>query len=75
MSAARFVPLLKSRVATSPTTPQVIRSISSTASLQKGPVEAAKETLKKADHAVSGAAVKGIEKGGMLHLRNHSRRA
>lgn len=31
----------------------------------KGPVEATKETLKKADHAISSAAVKGIEKGGM----------
>ncbi|PLB52855.1 hypothetical protein P170DRAFT_472747 [Aspergillus steynii IBT 23096] len=39
------------------------RSISSTARLEKGPVEATKDTLKKADKAFSGAAVKGIEKG------------
>jgi hypothetical protein len=30
----------------------------------KGPVEATKETLKKADRLVSDAAVKGIETGG-----------
>ncbi|KAI9041261.1 uncharacterized protein KD926_007215 [Aspergillus affinis] len=39
------------------------RSISSTARMEKGPVEATKDTLKKADSAISGAAVKGIEKG------------
>ncbi|KAK1145610.1 hypothetical protein N8T08_004169 [Aspergillus melleus] len=39
------------------------RSISSTPRMQKGPVEAAKDTLKKADSTISGAAVKGIEKG------------
>ncbi|THC99927.1 hypothetical protein EYZ11_000625 [Aspergillus tanneri] len=39
------------------------RSISSTARRQKGPVNVAKDTLKKADKVVSGAAVKGIEKG------------
>lgn len=66
MSAIRLVPLFKS---TSAATIPAIRSISSTARLQKGPVEAAKDTLKKADRAVSGAAVKGIDKGGMLHAR------
>ncbi|KAK2737290.1 hypothetical protein FQN57_000374 [Myotisia sp. PD_48] len=30
---------------------------------QKGPIEVTKETLKKADKIVSGAAVKGIETG------------
>ena len=30
----------------------------------RGPVEATKDTLKKADKVVSGAAVKGIETGG-----------
>ncbi|KAE8152685.1 hypothetical protein BDV25DRAFT_57412 [Aspergillus avenaceus] len=39
------------------------RSISATAGLQKGPVEATKDTLKKADRAVSDAAVEGIKKG------------
>ncbi|KAB8268776.1 hypothetical protein BDV30DRAFT_243078 [Aspergillus minisclerotigenes] len=39
------------------------RSISATAAKQKGPVEAAKDTLKKTDDVLSGAAVKGIEKG------------
>jgi hypothetical protein len=41
------------------------RSISSTPSYQKGPVDAAKDTLKKADDIVSKVAVKGIDKGGM----------
>lgn len=60
MSAVRFM-TLKSRVAT----PSIaFRSISSTARLQKGPVETAKDTLKKADRTVSDAAVKGIDKGG-----------
>ncbi|KAF7596451.1 hypothetical protein BBP40_001758 [Aspergillus hancockii] len=39
------------------------RAISATAGKQKGPVEATKDTLKKADEVLSGAAVKGIEKG------------
>lgn len=37
---------------------------SSTPERQKGPVDATKETLKKADRLVSDAAVKGIETGG-----------
>jgi hypothetical protein len=45
-----------------------IRSISSTASYQKGPIDATKDTLKKADRAVSDAAVGGINKGGMYIL-------
>lgn len=61
MSAVRFM-TLKSRVATTPSI--AFRSISSTARLQKGPVETAKDTLKKADRTVSDAAVKGINKGG-----------
>lgn len=41
------------------------RSMSSTARLNRGPVGVARDTLRKADRTVSGAAVKGIEKGGM----------
>ncbi|KAJ6096197.1 hypothetical protein N7486_006943 [Penicillium sp. IBT 16267x] len=59
----RFITLAKSRVATSVPSSIAIRSISSTARLQKGPVEAAKETLKKTDRMVSDAAVTGINKG------------
>lgn len=66
MSATRVVPVLKSRLVTPGANLQAVRSISSTASLSKGPVEAVKDTLKKADQAVSGAAVKGIDKGGMF---------
>lgn len=33
---------------------------------QKGPIQATKDTLKAADRLVSDAAVKGIEKGGMV---------
>lgn len=40
------------------------RSLHASARLQKNPVDATKETLKKADRVVSDAAVKGIEKGG-----------
>lgn len=67
MSAARFIPVVKSRVATA-TAPRfmAIRSISSTANYQKGPIDATKDTLKKADEVVSNAAVKGIDKGGMF---------
>ncbi|KAJ5094079.1 hypothetical protein N7456_009940 [Penicillium angulare] len=64
MSSARFMTIAKSRVAT--TTPRsiiAIRGISSTARLEKGPVETTKDTLKKADRVVSDAAVKGINKG------------
>ncbi|KAJ6180747.1 hypothetical protein N7519_011208 [Penicillium mononematosum] len=64
MSAARFAPLLRSRVAVQ-TAPgfQAIRSISATAPCNKGPVDATKDTLKKADRTVSDAAVKGINTG------------
>ncbi|GES58519.1 LEA domain protein [Aspergillus terreus] len=65
----RFTPLT-ARVASTPairTTPALglgaARSISSTGRRQSGPVDATKETLKKADRVVSDAAVKGIEKG------------
>jgi hypothetical protein len=49
------------------TTPgfQAIRSISATAPCNKGPVDATKDTLKKADRTVSDVAVKGINTGGM----------
>ena len=69
MSAARFLTITKSRVATS-TAPRflAVRPISSTASLQKGPVDATKDTLKAADRTVSDAAVKGINMGGRLTL-------
>ncbi|KAL3493658.1 hypothetical protein BJX62DRAFT_71357 [Aspergillus germanicus] len=39
------------------------RFVSSTAKREKGPVDATKSTLKKADRVVSDAAVKGIETG------------
>ncbi|KAL4810279.1 hypothetical protein BDV18DRAFT_130676 [Aspergillus unguis] len=39
------------------------RFLSSTTPRQSGPVDATKETLKKADRKVSDAAVKGIETG------------
>ncbi|CAI7609027.1 unnamed protein product [Penicillium pancosmium] len=69
MSATRFIPVIKSRVAPS-LAPRVttIRSISSTASYQKGPVDATKDTLKQADRIVSDATVKGIDKG--EHAKN-----
>jgi hypothetical protein len=41
------------------------RLLSTTARLHKGPVEAAKDTLKSVDRTVSDVAVAGIEKGGM----------
>lgn len=64
MSASRFAPLLRTRVVVQ-TAPgfQAIRSISATAPWNKGPVDATKETLKKADRTVSDAAVKGINTG------------
>ncbi|KXG48913.1 uncharacterized protein PGRI_027830 [Penicillium griseofulvum] len=64
MSAARFAPLLRTRVATQ-TAPsfQAIRSISATAPYNKGPIDATKDTLKKADRTVSDVAVKGINTG------------
>ncbi|KGO36619.1 hypothetical protein PEX1_044440 [Penicillium expansum] len=64
MSAARFAPLLRTRVAVQ-TAPgfQAIRSISATAPYNKGPVDATKDTLKKADRVVSNVAVKGINTG------------
>ena len=67
MSSARLMPVLRSRVAilTRPSSVH-IRSVSSTARNEKGPVDATKDTLKKADRVVSDAAVKGIDKGGTL---------
>lgn len=66
MSAARLIPVIKSRVAPS-IAPAIttIRPISSTASYQKGPIDTAKDTLKKADRVVSDVTLKGIDKGGM----------
>lgn len=40
------------------------RSLSSTAKKEKGPVEATKDTLKKAERGASNAALKGLETGG-----------
>jgi hypothetical protein len=40
-----------------------LRSITTTARLEKGPVDATKDTLKAADRVVSDAAVKGIDLG------------
>lgn len=45
---------------------QAYRSFSTTLATQRGPVEATKDVLKKADRTVSDAAVKGIETGGMM---------
>lgn len=52
-----------------PTAPRLVafRSISSTPNYQKGPVDAAKDTLKKADEVASKAALKGIDQGGLFH--------
>lgn len=67
MSAARLVPVVRSRVATSAAPASVtLRSISTTARLQKGPVDVTKDTLKAADRVVSDAAVKGIDLGRMF---------
>ncbi|KAJ5338554.1 hypothetical protein N7541_010527 [Penicillium brevicompactum] len=63
MSFARFAPILRTRVAAPTTGYQAIRSISASASYNKGAVDATKDTLKKADRTVSDAAVKGINKG------------
>ncbi|KAJ6083175.1 hypothetical protein N7467_007310 [Penicillium canescens] len=63
MSTARFAPLLRTRVVAPTPGFQAIRSISATASYNKGPIDATKDTLKKADRTVSDAAVKGINQG------------
>ncbi|KAJ5211650.1 uncharacterized protein N7498_003296 [Penicillium cinerascens] len=62
--SVRFAPIVRSRVAM-PIAPRLVafRSISSTPSYQKGPVDAAKDTLKKADELASKAALKGIDEG------------
>ncbi|GAB1194610.1 hypothetical protein APSETT444_003856 [Aspergillus pseudonomiae] len=67
MSFTRVAPRSLNAIVRSTATPTLrvggVRSISATAAKQKGPVEAAKDTLKKTDDVLSGAAVKGIEKG------------
>ncbi|EPS29836.1 hypothetical protein POX_b03141 [Penicillium oxalicum] len=63
MSAARFVPAVRARMTTMAPTSITMRSISSTVRLEKGPVDAAKDTLKQADRVVSDAAIKGIDLG------------
>jgi hypothetical protein len=45
-----------------------VRLFSSSVRVQKSTVDAAKDTLKTADRAVSDTLVKGIEKGGKLSL-------
>lgn len=49
-----------------------MRSISSTVRLEKGPVDAAKDTLKQADRVVSDAAIKGIDLGSMFRPPQNS---
>jgi CHASE3 domain sensor protein len=72
MSAARFTPLLRTRVAVQ-TAPgfQAIRSISATTPCNKSAVDATKDTLKKADRTVSDAAVKGINTGGKSFMMSY----
>ncbi|RAL15416.1 uncharacterized protein BO97DRAFT_403408 [Aspergillus homomorphus CBS 101889] len=66
---ARIVPAARTAsVALKPTAAPSIsigatRALSSSACLNKGPVETTKDTLKAADRSVSDAAVKGIEVG------------
>ncbi|EED19444.1 LEA domain protein [Talaromyces stipitatus ATCC 10500] len=54
------------RFAVTSTSFQAYRSFSTTLATQRGPVEATKDVLKKADRTVSDAAVKGIETGETL---------
>lgn len=61
MSAARLAPVVRSRLATATPSSVNVRSISSTVRLEKGPVDATKDTLKAADRVVSDVAVKGID--------------
>ncbi|PYI33064.1 hypothetical protein BP00DRAFT_424446 [Aspergillus indologenus CBS 114.80] len=68
---ARIAPVARTAsAALKPTAPSIsigaTRALSSSACLNKGPVESAKDTLKAADRTVSDAAVKGIEVGGTL---------
>ncbi|PYH45434.1 uncharacterized protein BP01DRAFT_40713 [Aspergillus saccharolyticus JOP 1030-1] len=65
---ARIAPAARTAsAALKPTAPSIsigaTRALSSTACLNKGPVDAAKDTLKAADRTISDAAVKGIEVG------------
>ncbi|KAH1337794.1 hypothetical protein KXV68_005511 [Aspergillus fumigatus] len=66
-SLARFAPLTARipavRTTTRAFTAAGSRFISSTPKNEKGPVEATKETLKKADRAISDNLVNGIDKG------------
>lgn len=64
----RTTPVATRATATSLTAPSSVlayRYFSTTQAAQRGPVEAAKDTLKKVDRTVSDAAVKGIETGGV----------
>ena len=72
MSFITRVTPLTSRLATASvgrtTTPALTvvasRSLSCTTKKEKGPVEATKDTLKKAERSASNAALKGLETGG-----------
>jgi len=64
-TTARTVPSLSAARVTPSFTVAGQRFVSSTAKRESGPVDATKNTLKKADRVVSDAAVKGIETGGM----------
>lgn len=70
---ARFAPVTTRTAAvasraTTTTAPIYARTavapFSTTSAQRKGAVDTAKEKLKKVDKTISGAAVKGIEKGG-----------
>lgn len=63
MYLQRSLLLAKSRVAINAPRALGARSLTATARCEKGPVETAKDTLKKADRLASDAAVKGIDKG------------
>ena len=68
MSLLRWIVLSPARVSARriTPTPAVASPIwfSTTAKDQKGPVEATKETLKKADRVVANVAIKGLDTGG-----------
>jgi hypothetical protein len=68
-SLTRIAPLTARVAAVRTTTPAFTaagsRLISSTSKLEKGPVDAAKDTLKKADRTISDNLVNAIDKGGM----------
>lgn len=48
-----------------------VRLFSTTPVARKSPVETIKDAAKAVDRTISGAAVKGIEKGGTYHTTPH----